>query len=200
MEREEEREMLLQSIRKHVVLTEEEADRIAAAPILRKVRKGQFLIHEGAFPRATFYICKGSVRTYFTDLGGQEHIVQFAIEGWWTGDLLSHVANEPAKLNVEAMEACTILELQFDRLQQLYDTIPAMEKYFRISFMNASAAMQQRMLDNLCLSAEERYLAFTRKYAIIERRIPQKYVASYLGISPEFLSKIKKRLIFSAER
>ena len=134
------------------------------------------------------------MRTYFIDSGGQEHIVQFAIEGWWISDLQSFIMQVPATFHVQAIEDCDLLELPFENLEILYERIPKMERYFRIITQRAFVSFQQRIVQNISMTAEERYMAFRGKYPQIELRIPQRLIASYLGISAEFLSKIKGRL------
>lgn len=187
-------DLLIESIEKHVPLTEAEKKAIIACLRERKVKKGQFLVHEGAVSRNTHFVIAGSVRTYFIDMNGQEHIVQFAIEGWWISDLNSFIMQVPATFHVQAIEDSVILELSFDHLEMLYAQVPKLERYFRIITQRAFVSFQQRIVQNISMTAEDRYLAFQQKYPKIELRIPQKLVASYLGISAEFLSKIKKRL------
>lgn len=189
-----ETKLLIESLEKHVSLSDTDRKLIISCLRERKVKKGQFLVHEGAVSRCTNFVNEGSVRTYFTDLNGQEHIVQFAIEGWWISDLNSFIMQVPATFNVQAIEDCVIIELPFESLEMLYKEVPMMERYFRIVTQRAFVAFQQRIVQNISMTAEDRYLAFQRKYPKIELRIPQKLVASYLGISAEFLSKIKKRL------
>ena len=186
--------LLLESLEKHIPLSENDKKLIVSCLRERKVKKGQFLVHEGAVSRCTNFVNEGSVRTYFIDHNGQEHIVQFAIEGWWISDLNSFIMQTPATFNVQAIEDCVILELSFDSLEMLYEKVPKMERYFRVVTQRAFVAFQQRIVQNISMTAEDRYLAFQQKYPKIELRIPQKLVASYLGISAEFLSKIKKRL------
>jgi CRP-like cAMP-binding protein len=186
--------LLIESLEKYIPLSEIDKKLIIACLRERKVKKGQFLLHEGAVSRCTNFVNKGSMRTYFTDMNGQEHIVQFAIEGWWISDLNSFIMQVPATFNVQAIEDCVILELPFERLEMLYEKVPKMERYFRVVTQRAFVAFQQRIVQNISMSAEDRYLAFQQKYPKIELRIPQKLVASYLGVSAEFLSKIKKRL------
>jgi CRP-like cAMP-binding protein len=134
------------------------------------------------------------MRTYFIDSKGQEHIVQFAIEGWWISDLQSFILQAPATFNVQAIEDCELLELSYESLETLYERVPKMERYFRVITQRAFVSFQQRIVQNISMTAEERYLAFRSKYPKIELRIPQRLIASYLGISAEFLSKIKARL------
>lgn len=186
--------LLLESLEKHIVLTEVEKELITAVLRERKVKKGQFLVHEGAVCRCTNFVTEGSLRTYFVDREGQEHIVQFAIEGWWISDLNSFIQQVPATFNVQAIEDSVVIELPYEGLESLFDQIPKLERYFRVITQRAFVAFQQRVVQNISMSAEDRYLAFRQKYPRIELRIPQKWVASYLGISAEFLSKIKKRL------
>lgn len=186
--------LLIESLKQYVPLTENEQQLIVACLRERRVKKGQFLVHEGAVSRCTNFVNEGSVRTYFIDLNGQEHIVQFAIEGWWISDLNSFIQQVPATFNVQAIEDSMILELPFESLERLYAQIPMLERYFRIITQRAFVAFQQRVVQNISMTAEERYLAFQEKYPKIELRIPQRLVASYLGISAEFLSKLKKRL------
>ncbi|MBX2968464.1 MAG: Crp/Fnr family transcriptional regulator [Cyclobacteriaceae bacterium] len=186
--------LLIESLEKHIPLSESDKKLILSCLRERKVKKGQFLVHEGAVSRCTNFVNEGSVRTYFIDMNGQEHIVQFAIEGWWISDLNSFIMQTPATFNVQAIEDCVILELPFESLEMLYERVPKMERYFRVITQRAFVAFQQRIVQNISMTAEDRYLAFQQKYPRIELRIPQKLVASYLGISAEFLSKIKKRL------
>lgn len=187
-------DLLISSLQQYIPLSDREQQLIIACLRERKVKKGQFLVHEGAVSRCTNFVNEGSVRTYFIDLNGQEHIVQFAIEGWWISDLNSFILQVPATFNVQAIEDSVILELPFESLELLYEQIPKLERYFRIVTQRAFVAFQQRVVQNISMTAEDRYLAFQQKYPKIELRIPQRLVASYLGISAEFLSKIKKRL------
>ena len=186
--------LLIESIEKHIALSEHDKTLIVSHLRERKVKKGQFLVHAGAVSRCTNFVNEGSVRTYFIDMNGQEHIVQFAIEGWWISDLNSFIMQVPATFNVQAIEDSLILELPFESLELLYADVPRLERYFRVITQRAFVAFQQRVVQNISMTAEDRYLAFQQTYPKIELRIPQKLVASYLGISPEFLSKIKKRL------
>jgi CRP/FNR family transcriptional regulator, anaerobic regulatory protein len=187
-------DLLIESLEKHIVLTPDDKTLIYQSIRDRKVKKNQFVVHEGAVQKCTNFLNKGSMRTYFIDSGGQEHIVQFAIEGWWISDLQSFIMQIPATFHVQAIEDCDLLELPFENLEILYERIPKMERYFRIITQRAFVSFQQRIVQNISMTAEERYIAFRGKYPQMELRIPQRLIASYLGISAEFLSKIKGRL------
>jgi CRP/FNR family transcriptional regulator, anaerobic regulatory protein len=187
-------DLLMESLEKHISLTDEERGLICQVVRERKVKKNQFVVHEGAVQKCTNFLNQGSMRTYFIDTNGQEHIVQFAIEGWWISDLQSFILQVPATFNVQAIEDCDILELPFESLEMLYEKVPKMERYFRVITQRAFVSFQQRVVQNISMSAEDRYMAFKSKYPKIELRIPQRFIASYLGISAEFLSKIKSRL------
>jgi CRP-like cAMP-binding protein len=186
--------LLFESIQKFVSLSDSEKEILAGLMQERKVKKGQFLVHENGIARSTHFLTKGSVITYFLDMEGKQHIVQFAIEGWWISDLNSFMAQEPATFNVQALEDSEMLELPAEKAEIMYERIPRMERYFRIITQRAFVSFQHRIVQNISMNAEDRYLAFQKKYPKIESRIAQKLVASYLGISAEFLSKIKKRL------
>ena len=187
-------DLLFESIEKYISLSSSEKRLIEEKVRERKLNKAQFLVHEGAVCRATAFVNKGSLRTYFIDLKGQEHIVQFAIEGWWISDFSSFIMQTPATLCVQAIEESSILEFPYENLEMLYGTVPVLERYFRLITQRAYVSFQQRVIQNISMSAEDRYLAFQTKFPKLELRIPQKLIASYLGISAEFLSKIKKRL------
>jgi len=186
--------LLISTIEKHVPLTEEQKVILSRVFTVRRIRKGQFLVHEGAVSRNQIFITKGSVVTYFIDLNGHEHVIQFGLEGWWIGDFQSFIFQKPATCNVEALEDTEVLEAPFEAIQRLYDEVPPFERFHRIIIQMGYASFQQRVLQNLSMSAEDRVVEFQKRYPKIELRLPQKVIASYLGITPEFYSKLKKRL------
>lgn len=185
--------LLRESIEKHEALTDEEFETFSNQAVIKKYKKGQFIVHEGAVIRKTHFILKGAALAYFVDNGGNEHVIQFAIEGWWISDIHNYVTGMPALFNVRAVEGCELLEFSHDKMKMLYKKVPAIQSYFLIITQNAFASFQERVLFNLSLSAEERYLKFIVKYPKIESRFSQKIIASFLGMSAEFYSKIKKK-------
>lgn len=186
--------LLFENIERHVSLTAAEKAIVLGAAQERKVKKGQYLVHEGTVARSTNFVTKGAIHTHFNDLEGQTHLVQFAVEGWWISDLRSFILQEPARFNVQALEDATVIEFSYAALEQLYVQVPKMERFFRIITINGFISFQERIVQNMSMTVEERYLAFHEKYAKLELRFPQKMIAEYLGVSAEFLSKVKKRL------
>ncbi len=126
------------------------------------------------------------------DNKGNEHILAFAIENWWIGDLGSFTAQKPADYTIQCIENCELAQLSYDDLQILYTEIPQLERFFRIIIQRAYVYFQRRIIDNLSLTAKEKYLNFIKQYPLFEQRVPQYMIASYLGFTPEFLSNIRK--------
>jgi len=141
------------------------------------------------------FVLSGSLKTFYIDNEGQEHIVMFAVENWWTADLGSFISQSPSDFNVQCLENSTLAQLRFEDLQQLYMEIPKLERFFRIIIEKAFVSSQKRVINNFSLPAKERYLKFRDQYPQIEQRVPQYMIASYLGITKEFLSKIRSQLI-----
>lgn len=144
--------------------------------------------------RHSAFVLDGALKSFTVDGDGKEHILSFATRDWWISDLYSLLTQKPAVLNIEAIADSEILVLSRENQQLLYERIPKFERFFRIIVENSLVANQQRLIDNMSATAEERYLSFIRKYPLIPSCVPQHSIASYLGITPEFLSKIRARL------
>jgi len=139
-----------------------------------------------------FFVTKGILRSYTVDKNGFEHVLQFAPPGWWIADMYSLITQQPGSLSIDAVEDSDVLLLPKQELDKLYNEIPAFERFFRILAENALVTFQQRLIDNLSLTAKERYANFCKRYPLLIERLPQKQVASYIGVTPEFLSKMLK--------
>ena len=137
----------------------------------------------------------GSTKTFYLEQEGQEHIVMFSIEDWWTSDLGSFTAQTPADFNVQCIENTQLIQFTFANLEELYSEIPKLERLFRKIVERAFSASQKRIIRNFSLTAKERYQIFKNTYPKIEQRVPQYMIASYLGVTKEFLSKIKSQII-----
>ncbi|GHM99102.1 cyclic nucleotide-binding protein [Cytophagales bacterium WSM2-2] len=161
----------------------------------RKFLKGQYVVQQGDVCRTENFVLSGCLKTFYIDQEGQEHIVMLAIENWWTSDLGSFINQAPADFNVQCLENSEVLQITYEDLEQVFLEIPKLERFFRIIIQRAFAAAQKRIVNNFSLPAKERYLKFREQYPQIEQRVPQYMIASYLGITKEFLSKIRHQLI-----
>ncbi len=183
-------DLLLQSIAEKVNLTKAEEERLVLACKLRRLKKKTFLYQEGEVQDYVVFVNGGCLRSYSIDDNGVEHILQFAPSGWWIADMQSLLNATPASFNIDAIEDSELILLKQSEINELYRTIPQLERYFRILAERALATAQQRLADALSLTAAERYSNFCQRYPSLIQTLPQKYVASYIGITPEFLSKM----------
>jgi len=184
--------LILQNIAKHISLTKEQENYFLSLLKNKKVRKKLFLSQEGDISKGPFFVTKGILRSYTVDKNGFEHVLQFAPAGWWIADVYSLITQQPGSLSIDAVEDSDVLLLPKQELDKLYNEIPAFERFFRILAENALVTFQQRLIDNLSLTAKERYANFCKRYPLLIERLPQKQVASYIGVTPEFLSKMLK--------
>lgn len=187
-------DLILKNVARFIELTAAEKLIFVSMLKVTHVPKKAFLIQEGDHCRYTYFVNKGCLRTYYTDTEGIEHNVQFSIEDWWVGDMYSVLSHKPARYNVVALEDSELLALHRDDQEQLYAKVPKFERFFRNLLQNAFVALQERILSGMSETAEERYLNFRRKYPEMGKRIPQNQIASYLGITPESLSRVRRNL------
>jgi len=186
---------ILKNVNKHIELDQTEIDFFISLLKKSSIKKRDFLLHAGEVCKYESFITRGCLRTYTTDEDGTEHIIMFAVEDWWTGDLYSFLTQTQATFSIDAIEDTEVLQISHANLQRLYERIPKFERFFRIMLQNAFVATQQRISQNLSFTAEEKYLRFIARFPHLEQRIPQKFVAAYLGITPEFLSMLRKKLV-----
>ncbi|WP_431163050.1 Crp/Fnr family transcriptional regulator [Flagellimonas beolgyonensis] len=187
-------EILLDNLRKSIRLTEREETLVADSFQETVLQKKEFLLSPGQVSQHMRFIAKGCLRAFYMDESAKEHVVQFGVEGWWVNDLYSYLTQTPAKQFVQALEPSTVLQIHRDALNRLYEEVPAMERFYREKFERAYVSLQDRTLNAMSKTAEERYIEFRSRYRGIEQRVPQYMVASYLGITPEFLSALRKNL------
>ena len=178
-------------IRSFVSLSEDEIVTIDSLVQYRKIKKNQYLLHEGAVTAMSCYILSGCLRTYITDNRGTEHILGFSTPDWWTGNLQNFYNDKPSQLNIQAILDTEILFFTKETKEKLFLAGAVFERYFRILTERSLIAFQERTLEILSLSAEERYWEFYNKYPDLMLKLPQKYIAGYIGVTPEFLSKMK---------
>ncbi len=185
---------LLKYIRKYISLTNEEEAFLLSKLNYRKYLKGQYIVQQGDVCKQINFLISGCTKTFFLDDKGQEHIVLFGIQDWWTSDIGSYITQSASDFNVQCIEDTEVIQFQYDFEEELYKEIPKLERLFRKMLEKALVSSQKRIVGNFSLSAKEQYLQFKKQYPTIEQRVPQYMVASYLGITKEFLSKIKSQL------
>jgi CRP-like cAMP-binding protein len=187
-------DLILQNISRHIQLDKTETDFFISLLQSKKIKRKDFLLKQGNVCKTENFIVKGCLRTYTIDENGFEHIVLFGIEDWWVGDLYSFLTQSPATYFIDALEDTEILQITKSNLDKLFDEVPKFEKFFRLILQNAFIAQQQRINQNLSFTAEQRYTDFITKYPQLEQRLSQKQVAAYLGITPVFLSMLRRKL------
>ncbi|WP_020402324.1 Crp/Fnr family transcriptional regulator [Gracilimonas tropica] len=162
--------------------------------IPRHLKKKEMLLYKGDVSHHMRFIAEGCLRNYNIDENAQEHILQFAVKGWWINDLYSYLTETPATFFIQALEDSVVLQISKNELTKLFDEAPALERFYRIKFENAYVALQNRTIHGMSKPIEERYSDFRNTYPEIEQRVPQFMIASYLGITPESLSRVRKRM------
>ena len=186
---------LLNYINKYISLTHKEEEFLLSKITYRKYLRGQFVIQQGDVCKYECFVLSGCTKTFYMDAEGQEHIVMFSIEDWWTSDMGSFITQTPADYNIQCLENTELIMFLYDDIECLYENIPKLERFFRQIIEKALVASQKRIVKSFSLSAKEHYVYFKSQYPKIEQRIPQYMIASYLGITKEFLSKIKSQLV-----
>lgn len=182
---------LIHHLQKRIPLSEEELNEFISEFKITKVKKRQFIVQPDFTAKYRSYVVKGALRAYVTDDDGHEHTIAFAIEDWWISDYNSYIYQQPATMFVMALEDSVLLQLDFESETKLKEANPKFETFFRITAERTAAFFQRRIITNLTSSAEERYDSFTTQFPLIAKRVPQYSLASYLGMTTEFLSKIK---------
>ncbi|UBZ10444.1 Crp/Fnr family transcriptional regulator [Leeuwenhoekiella palythoae] len=185
-------------LRKHlervIEISDQEFDEFCSLLVLRKLRRKELLIRPGDRVTSEFYVVSGCLQAFHTSENGDQSILQFGIEDWWVSDFEAFFNETPARLSVSCIEDSTVLELNKEMLEELYKRIPKFERFFRIKLTKAFVALYSRIQNGLEKNSTTRYLEFCETYPHIEQRVPNYKIASYLGIKPESLSRIRKEL------
>ena len=166
----------------------------------KKLRRKQYLLQEGDVCKNIAFVEKGALRTYTVDELGTEHILQFALEGWTISDLYSFLTGEASTYNIDALEAAELVLVSKAAHEEMLQTIPKYETYVRLQVTGAYIALQRRITSVLSLTTEERYKNFTATYPNIVQRVPQHMIASFMGLTPETLSRVRKRMAGGQKR
>ena len=185
---------LIDYFNKILLLNDEEKAFVEEVFKERRVKRRQYILQEGDFCKHNTFVLEGCFKMYFVDDNGKEHNLQFAIENWWIGDIGSFHNEEPSKLYIEAIENSVILQIKKEDQLRLFVDYPKLNRIFRMLAENAMVGLQQRTIQNISSTAEERYLDFLKRYPQFFNRISNVQIASYLGVTPEFLSAIRKKI------
>jgi CRP-like cAMP-binding protein len=187
-------ELFFKKFKEKVPLTAEEEEHIKSYLTPKKLRKKQYLLQEGDVCKMMAFVEKGILREYLVDDGG-EHIIQFALEGWTISDLFSFLTGEPATYNIDALEDSEVMIITKTAHEELLQTQPKYETYIRLLITNAYIALQKRLTSVISTPVADQYTVFTQMYPDIVQRVPQHMIASYMGLTPETLSRVRKKLV-----
>ncbi|HEY4112407.1 Crp/Fnr family transcriptional regulator [Puia sp.] len=181
---------ILKNVGRHAAIDEAAMEHFISLLKFRRLPRKALLLREGQACRNFYYVHSGALRAYCMDKKGKEATIMFAPADWWVTDMFCFLNGRKAMMYIEALEESEIFQISKTQLDQLLDRWPTFERWFRVLMQNAYTREQLRAIDNLSLSAEQRYASFVAKYPVIARQLTQKQIASYLGITPEFLSAI----------
>jgi CRP-like cAMP-binding protein len=187
-------DVFFKKLAEKISLTDEEVALFKTYLTPKKLRKKQYLLQEGDVCKASAFVEKGALRSYTVDEKGSEHIMQFALEGWWISDMYSMLTGEPATQNIDAIEDSELVLISKQAQEELMIRIPKFEHFMRLLLQNAYIAAQRRFNQMSSLTTEERYTRLVNTYPDIVQRIPQHMIASYLGLTPETLSRARKQM------
>ncbi len=183
--------LILDHLRKYIQLSEEEENHLIGLLEVRELEKKQFLQQAGEPCGSIHFVNEGILRSFFLSEDGKDSTLMFATQNWWITDMDQFLNARPALVSIQAVTEASVLSLSKAKLDRLYDEVPVFNKFFRILMQNAYCREQRRSLQTLALSAKERYEQFNLKYPEVARQVTQKQIASYLGITPEFLSYLR---------
>lgn len=187
-------ETLLSHIQNKVDVTEAQKKELQSFFTFKKLRKKQYLLQEGEICKCLSFVSKGLLKSYFMDEKGNEHINMFAFEGWWISDFNSFINQEKSVLNIDAIEETELLMITREEYENLMISIPVMDRYFRILYQNSLVTKDYRLIVSNSFTAEEKYTQFAQKNPEVIRRVPHNLIASFLGLAPETVSRIRKKI------
>lgn len=187
--------LILDNLSKHINLTPQEQEHFLSKTETHQYKAKTILLNAGEVCKNSYFVNSGILRSFNINDNIVEHVMSFACSGWWISDMYSLLSQKPGNLFIEVIEDAEVVLLSKENQEQLYQDIPKLEHFFRILTENALVANQQRVMDNLSLSAEERFEKFCLKYPSLMQKVPQKQIASFIGVTPEFFSKMKAKLL-----
>ena len=187
-------ELFFKKLSEKIAFTQDEQAIIKTYLTPKKLRKKQYLLQEGDVCKVIAFVEKGALREYSISENGAEHIIQFALEGWTISDLYSFLTGEPATYNIDALEDSELVLISKAAQEELLKKVPKYETYTRLQLTGAYLAMQKRVTSIISLSLEQRYANLTSVYPNIIQRVPQHMIASYMGLTPETLSRVRRKM------
>lgn len=187
-------QLLISNVQKHISLNPDEIEFFVSRLKPKSIRSGEFLIRAGDVCKYESFITRGCLKAYLESDDGVEHILDFLIEEWWADDLYSFLSQTPSKSFIKAIEDTEVLQISKDDLETLYQKIPTLERFFRLLFQRAYISQREQINQMLSVPAEERYIQFLKQKPYALKRFQQKDIASYLGVTPQFFSTLKKKV------
>lgn len=187
--------LILDNIGKHVALTPAEEALFLSKLEIRHYKAKSLVLRAGEVCTHSYFVNSGLLRGFTINDHIVEHVMSFACAGWWIGDMYSLLSQQPGTLFIEVLEDAELVMMSKTDQEALYTAIPKLERFFRILTENSLVANQERLMDNLSLTAEERFEKFCKRYPSLIQQVPQKQIASYIGVTPEFFSKMKSKLL-----
>lgn len=188
-------ESLKKHIREYIDISDEKLEKYCNTFQYRKLKKKEFLLKEGNICEFEGFVVSGCFKIFHTDRNAGEQIVYFCIENWWISDIDSFINKIPSKLNIQALEDSEILLIAREDKEKIYDEMPEIERLMRVKFQLWIIALQRRLIDNLSKLSEERYTEFLKDYPQIAHRLNNIQIAAYLGVTPEFISRIRRKIV-----
>ena len=188
-------DLILEHVGRYINLSPDEEALFLSLLKPIELKRKELWLQQGDICKYSAFILTGVLRGFTIDTNGFEHVLSFAPIGWWMADMYSLISKKPGTLNIEAIEKTNVLLLSKTNQELLYKQVPAFERFFRIITENSLVAYQQRLMDNLSLSAEDRYNNFCKRYPTLINTLPKKDIATYIGVTPEFLSRMVGKLL-----
>ena len=187
--------LLLDNLSKHITLNPQEQELFLSKTEIRQYKAKTILLNAGEVCKTSYFVNSGVLRSFNINDNIVEHVLSFACSGWWISDMYSLLSQKPGNLFIQVLEDAEIVSLSKENQEILFQEIPKLERFFRILTENSLVAHQERLMDNLSLTAEERFEKFSNKHRDLMQKVPQKQIASYLGVTPEFFSKMKSKML-----